>query len=284
MRRLQDVSGGKWTELSRWLRENANEWETRLLDGPNGPRDDSQHAQQQSRTFAEIYARTIAMRRAVWCWYWAEEESAAMWSLYANAGIAVRTSVADLKEALHRCKRELVLSRVKYTKRDAASSHPSRINPESRQGRELIHRPHLVKGVEYSHEQEVRVSAACHPEEKGLWLDDIEEAKLIEEVVISPSIPHDEAEAILGMVRNRLEREPELGTAPKSTDISGGQKHGGGFSELAGGQFKSGPILRRSSLLGWRRDDDAEEAIFRNYCSRKGIQLREDLPPPLDAL
>jgi hypothetical protein len=284
MRRLQDVSGEKWTELCSWLHSNADEQGKADLKNAEKQTSPLFARDALSRAFTMIYARNLARRRAVWCWHQSAEESAAMWPLYANAGIAVRTSVAAMKEALHQCKRDLVVSRVRYTKRDTESRHSSWINPESTQDRELIYRPHLVKGIEYAHEQEVRVSAACHPEQRGLWVDNIEAVKLIEEVVISPSIPHDETEAILGLVKSRLERGSESGTIPKSADAGGGQEQGGNFRLLVEGQFKSGLIVRRSSLLGWRRDDDVEEAIFRNYCSRKGIQLREDLPPPLDAL
>ena len=284
MRRLQDVSGEKWTELCSWLHSNADEQGEADLKNAEKQTNPLFARDATARAFTMIYARSLARRRAVWCWHHSNEESAAMWPLYANAGIAVRTSVADMKEALHQCKPDLVVSRVRYTKRDTESRHSSWINPESAQDRELIHRPHLVKGIEYADEQEVRVSAACHHRQRGLWLDNIDAVKLTKEVVISPSIPHDETETILGLVGNCLERKSELGINPKGTNTGGGQEQRGGFIRLTEGQFKSGLIVRRSSLLGWRRDDDAEEAIFRNYCSKKGIQLREDLPPPLDTL
>lgn len=61
-----------------------------------------------------------------------------------------------------------------------------------------------MKSIEYQHENEVRVAAHCQKGMKGLMITGIRVDELIREIVISPLLPEDEAEAIERFICSRL--------------------------------------------------------------------------------
>ena len=81
--------------------------------------------------YEEHYVEILRQQRAVWCWHNSEMESAAMWPIYGERGIAVKTDVASLKAALP--SGEFLIARVKYLKRDpGAPTILVRVGPEQR--------------------------------------------------------------------------------------------------------------------------------------------------------
>ena len=80
--------------INQWLTGKAKTWEKRHLD------DKRCGAGFRSRLAVSIWVRELAKRRAVWCWHNAQHESAAMWSIYAQAGVAVMSTVAAICQAL----------------------------------------------------------------------------------------------------------------------------------------------------------------------------------------
>lgn len=238
--KLEDLSEGNFDELTAWLRSKGEEWECLSLDAKD------QNSSFCSQILAEIYIRELAKRRAVWCWFASHTESAGMWSNYGHNGIAVRTTVGRLLESLP-SSHTFQLARIRYAGRDPNS--PDRFNPEARDDDLRIHRPHLVKGAEYRCEKEVRVVTACDGDEKGMFVRGINVGRLIEEVVISPLLPREEAEAIKTLIG----------------------KH----------PWNSKPVIHRSSLLGERavaRDEtqSAMDEFFRDRAIESGL-------PPLVA-
>lgn len=88
--KLHEVCGQNVDSLDEWLESNANPGEKSLLELN---RDDGFL---RTNLLAEVFVRELAKRRAVWCWFQSENESAAMWSIYANAGVAVKTYAGEL--------------------------------------------------------------------------------------------------------------------------------------------------------------------------------------------
>jgi hypothetical protein len=196
----------------------------------------------RSEILADVYIRELAKRRAVWCWFQKECESAAMWSIYAHAGVAVRTDFKALKEALPD-KFKFQTARIKYCKRD---------NPYTPVDQAFWVRPHLIKGEEFAHEHEVRITTFCLHEEPGREIKLSNVTRMIKEVVISPRVPFGEAEAILSVIKRYAWGSPAT--------------------------------LRRSSMLGHLIEKEQHAAkideIFREHWDSE----EPDLPSPLDGL
>ncbi len=92
--------------LDSWLKEQAHQWESKSID--------SEDTSPSSRTdiLAGIYTRDLKERRAAWCWFEDDLESAGMWSVYGHRGVAVRTNLKALKSSLHP-KRAFQIERLK---------------------------------------------------------------------------------------------------------------------------------------------------------------------------
>jgi hypothetical protein len=85
--KLNEILGDQMPKLLEWLQERADPVEKDLLKNNPGM------ALFNTHTLARIFGAELAKRRAVWCWFNANDESAAMWSVYAHAGLAVRTNM-----------------------------------------------------------------------------------------------------------------------------------------------------------------------------------------------
>ena len=238
--KCDDLSEGKFTELTAWLRAKGEEWERTSLDATD------QNESFCSQVLAGIYIRELAKRRAVWCWFASNTESAGMWSNYGHGGIAVCTTLGALSQALPNTT-TFQIAQIRYAGRDPSA--PNRFDPESHDDDTRIHRPHLVKGVEYACEKEVRVVTACDGEDKGMLVRGINVGSLIEEVVISPLLPREEAEAIMTLIVNH--------------------------------PWNSTTVIRRSSLLGERAvaRDETQSAMDEFF----GDKIIESGLPPLIA-
>ena len=244
MTKLHELCALNTNLLEAWLEAKADDVESIFL---KHNRDDPAL---RTKYLSEIYVRELAKRRAVWCWFQSLHESAAMWSLYANAGIAIRTSVGDLMDALPPSI-DFQIAPIAYVNRSASSSLRY-FNPEADTNQELIARPHLIKGIEYEHEHEVRITTTCAPDEKGHLVKGIAVANLVKEVVISPLLPFDEAKAVELVIRNHPWE-------------------------------KAAPSIRRSSILGGIAE--REESIARVADRLHTFQWTEkDLPFPLTEL
>jgi hypothetical protein len=196
--KLRTMFKNDFDQLDRWLVSNAKEWERGSLEV------EGQDEPFRSRVLANIYIRELAKRRAVWCWFASNTESAGMWSIYGHGGVAVGTTFGALKQSLPN-DHDFQIARIRYAGREANA--PNRFDPESGDDDPRIHRPHLVKGAEYESENEVRVVTRCSSSEKGLLVDKISVDKLVQVVVISPLIPFKEAKAIESQIANHPWKE-----------------------------------------------------------------------------
>jgi hypothetical protein len=181
-------------KLDMWLREKAKGWEREMIDSKET------RPGSRSRLLAEIYIRELRDRRAAWCWFQNDLESAGMWSVYGHKGVAVRTSLNELTSALP-SNRSFQIARMRYVDRRLCSENA--FDAEGKD-RALITRPHLLKAIEYKHENEIRIVAECPAQCGGIIVDDIKWQSLINEVIISPLLPAQEAEA----VKAALEKYP----------------------------------------------------------------------------
>ena len=212
---------------------SIDEWLRRHGPGDVPPR--------QMYHYEEHYVGILRQLRAAWCWHNSEMESAAMWPIYGERGIAVKTDIASLKAALP--SGEFLIARVKYLKRDPEA--PTFWHGWDRTNDpQLVLRPFLVKSAEYAHENEVRVVTFCPMRTPGWVIEGIDVRALVKEVVVSPSVPHEEFLAIELSLRTR-------------------------FGEI----FPPGPgfrrKLRRSILLGQQIESDELHSIAAQYYSNR---------------
>ena len=143
-------------------------------------------------------ASKIAERRAAWCWFGSDIESAAMWQIYGNRGIAVFTTVGHLKSALPTCLEHLV-GGITYVDRKSGSARS--IENLCACSKELLRKPYFLKASEFVSESEVRVVIRCNdPRGRGRIVEGIDIGTLIREVKISPFLSTGESEAIRKLV------------------------------------------------------------------------------------
>lgn len=231
-------------KLDAWLLMQARDWERRNQEL------NKDHAQFNSQFFAKLFERELAKRRAIWCWFASDIESAGMWSIYGQGGVAVGTTVGRLKQSLppHR---QFQMSYIRYA--DRRPSSLAHFNPESESDRPYIHRPHFIKGREYKHEQEVRIATICHGEEKGQIIRGIVSDELIQEIVLSPLWPYGEAKAVAAVLGKHAWREK--------------------------------PVIRTSELIGsLAQTAEIHERIAVYFEERRQFLIEEGLPLLLSEL
>lgn len=184
--RGQDTEG----KLDRWLRDHANQWERKEIDSLDTS------PSSRTKTLSRIFTRELKERRAAWCWFQDDLESGGMWSVYGHKGVAVRTNLNALKSALPST-RSFQVARMRYVDRRPSSENAF---DAERNDRHLILRPHLLKAIEYKHENEIRVVTECPSKCSGVVVEQIGWRALIEGIIISPLLPAQEAEAIKAML------------------------------------------------------------------------------------
>jgi len=149
------------------------------------------------RTFVEIFKRELAKRRCIWCWHGDPDnnQSRAMWHIYADRGVAIRSDLATIKASVE-CKEPFsaFARQVEYVDPHLAITDWSR---------EFDHRPFLLKNKGYCFENEVRIVFAVEAT-PAVHHFQIDAKQLIKEVVISPRLFHDEQCAIANLVKAKL--------------------------------------------------------------------------------
>ncbi len=241
MSKLDALLGKDVEALKEWLRPKAEEWQRRIEERSS---DDPRF---EPELFGSLYVRELSKRRAVWCWFNSNGESAAMWSIYGHNGVAIRTTLGALRKALP-VGSDFQIAQIRYADRDVNA--PNRFNPESSGDDPRIHRPHLVKSSEYEFEQEVRVVTSCPGSERGALVSEIKVNALVHEIVFSPLLPHEEADALGQQVK----------------------KH----------EWTEMPEIRRSALLGERAIAHAETHAAIN--THFGQPKETNLPQFLEVL
>jgi hypothetical protein len=145
----------------------------------------------------------LAERRAVWCWNLFEGESNAMWHLYGDKGVAIKSTIGHLKGALANsgCARRL-MAPIRYGGPSAAdvSEADANFDPQSKATWPFwLMRPYLFKNQSYRYEQEIRFVFGIHREfarASGVLIE-LDGKTLIQDVLFSDSIQKDEAQIIL---------------------------------------------------------------------------------------
>lgn len=206
-----------WDELERqghsqatgkWLRESLTPSERKICGLDLG------NYQFISRDMAIAYNRHMTHRRAAWCWFKSNLESAAMWSIYGKSGIGIRTSLEQLTASFPKDKEKVIENMIYVDRRPCAENS---LNNIIRKCPEALLRPYFLKAAEYQYEEEVRLIAHCPQGVDGILVR-IKVENLINEVVISPLLPLSESEALKKFLAVKF---PNLKDRIKQSDLNG---------------------------------------------------------------
>jgi hypothetical protein len=148
---------------------------------------------QNSRIIADFYDEQQSKLKCAWCWHCSSHESAAMWKLYADSGVAIQTTLKRIVSALPTdiC---FEAARIQYGNRE--SGHTDSFNPEAPGIRDILARAYLFKNNDYEFEKEVRLVTDAEVPESGRLINNVSANELIEQMVLSPWMELEEFEAL----------------------------------------------------------------------------------------
>jgi hypothetical protein len=193
----------------------AQDW---LLEQGRGPKAQPSAGHElnavELRFLAQVWLDELARRRSIWCWNIFEGHSNALWSLYGSRGVAIHSTIGQVKRALgkagpFRC----LVAAVRYPiARRMFYQHENPL-PTQKMIRGLnLFRPYLFKDRAYRYEEEVRFVFGTHPDpvyedktmikaKKGILIE-INGKTLVQGVSVAPEIPPDEAELTANLFSN----------------------------------------------------------------------------------
>ena len=143
-----------------------------------------------------IWYHELQKRRAIWCWHMSDNESMAMWNVYAHQGIAIKTDPDSLCKSLGLDDSWQVLGGVLDYKRPDWKSWDY-LEDETT----ALSRPFMFKSVDYEHEKEVRIVLKLDSREGPGMHIPIDPTTLLKEVVVSPFLLEDEQGALVEILR-----------------------------------------------------------------------------------
>jgi len=155
---------------------------------------------------AEIFRRHyfdfVRRTRSAWCWFKSYRESAAMWSIYGNQGVAVKSSIGKICKVLENTNRDFIYGRMTYV--DYQSGVSTEFNPEDEADYHLLLRPFFLKRKEYESENEVRFVTSGHDrlDRGGILMKKLPPQEWISEIRLWPGLTHDEEQSIQRAVQH----------------------------------------------------------------------------------
>lgn len=176
------------------------------------------------------------------CWHSNERESMPMWQIYSERGVAIKSTVGDVIEALEKTDYRVHLGEVTYDREEGTGAYQGRTEDGNHSGN--LYEPYTTKNEYYDYEQEFRLltSPLMHPKfeeevEEGDEIAYEEEHSnsslyvgvyardLINEIVLSPRASNWEKETMQDVVERRfglrdtvqesyMDTEPTFGQFP----------------------------------------------------------------------
>jgi hypothetical protein len=148
-----------------------------------------------SQTLRMHYFDFIRQTRFAWCWFSSNHESAAMWSVYGNQGVAVKTTVGKLNALFEKTGLDFIYGQMTYV--DYQSGVSTEFDPLRDTDYHLLLRPFFLKRKEYESEHEVRyVTAGNYDERGGILLKDITPQDWISAIRLWPRLTSDEEHSL----------------------------------------------------------------------------------------
>lgn len=149
-----------------------------------------------SETLRRHYFDFIRRTRFAWCWFSSNRESAAMWNVYGNQGVAVKTTVGRLNALFEKTECDFIYGRMTYV--DYQSGVSTEFDPLSPSDYHLLLRPFFLKRKEYESEREVRYVTAGNDcgKKGGILLKNMKPQDWISAIRLWPGLTTDEENSI----------------------------------------------------------------------------------------
>lgn len=187
----------------------------------------------------EAWSAALAERRSVSCWNRSVNESFALWKIYGERGVAIFSTVGQVRAALESAGVESgVVSAVTYIgelelELDAKTHHDK--NMQKLQGGENPHRPYLFKDFGFHFEQEVRFVVRTNPKatfESGGSIFPIRAKDFINHFKMSDDIPMAEQRCIWDLARELISNDAVVTGSPFLNPFSAASEPHGVFQDL----------------------------------------------------
>jgi hypothetical protein len=204
----QKMSSG----YGRTLYPRIRDFEPWLLKQKKGPKiipiEGGQHNSATLDFLARVWLEQLSVRRCVWCWNKHAGHSHALWKIYGQRGVALVTTVGDVKRAFpEKYALRAIVSPVSYSV-PPRFSFDEILNWEFAMNQDdNLAFPYLFKESGYKYEEEVRFVFGVHPNllagAPGI-VAEIDGKSLFQSYVsklwISPDIPKEEGHMIRHLV------------------------------------------------------------------------------------
>jgi hypothetical protein len=234
-------------ETYQWMLSKTQKWERDYIDQDEG------NVEHFGPILLRIWLNELAIRRSIWCWYAKRTESMGMWKNYGAQGVAIVSSVGNVRAALSLPDdARTSVAKVNYVSSESTQRHNQMLDPL------WINRPYYFKQDAYEYEQEVRFAIASEPVQlaaDGGILRKVNASRLIDEVLISPHIHLEEAIAVKDIIRNLCRFLSDDQITISSLLYAGNPK-----TRIANWQLRKGYELPPGTDMPDRLSDRHEEA------------------------
>jgi hypothetical protein len=236
---FSDHYGDDANAIDEWIVKNlCSDWERHHIEiNRNYPN-------AAAEVLRRHYFNFIRRTRFAWCWFHSHQESAAMWSVYGNQGVAIQSTVGKISTVFDKTKRDFIFGRMTYVD---YRSNVSEFNPEQQSDYRLLLRPFFLKRKEYESEKEVRfvTSGPDLAERGGILLKDLKPLEWISSIRLWPGLTMDEEKSISRTIEHFMP-----GVDCKRSDLFSGPDRPSEFSEMMSAD------LEQYADLDWANDED----------------------------
>jgi hypothetical protein len=155
-----------------------------------------------AEVFRRHYFDFIRKTRFAWCWFHSYRESAPMWSIYGNQGVAIKSTIGKICAVFEKTGRDFIYGSMTYV--DYGPGGITEFNPERKSDYRLLLRPFFLKRKEYDSEKEVRfvTSASDRAERGGILLKDLKPQNWISAIRLWPGLTVDEEKSIVNAIEH----------------------------------------------------------------------------------
>jgi hypothetical protein len=104
----------RYPEAMKRLVLPHQEWLDQVATGKKVPKENGDSVDERLKFLTQTWLHELSQRRCVWCWNRSVDELHAMWKLYGQRGVAIHSTVGEIRRALARAEAEGIVSPVKY--------------------------------------------------------------------------------------------------------------------------------------------------------------------------
>jgi hypothetical protein len=157
----------KYPEAMKRIVLPHQDWLDQISSRKKVPTEDGDSVIERVKFLTQAWLDELGKRRCVWCWNRSVDELHAMWKLYGQRGVAIRSTVGEIRRALVRTEAEGFVSPVKYVYEGVPRT------PEQQDGfywmkvPKYLNQPYLFKDAGFRFEEEVRFVLRINPAVTG---------------------------------------------------------------------------------------------------------------------